>query len=100
MQLRPNDLPEMVEGETRRVSLNLSGAIGANTINSFTASGDNLTVASSSTSGATATFLLTPGTTGTHHLLCEAVLSSGETIKGYVRVKVTGEPCAETRDYE
>jgi hypothetical protein len=37
--------------------------------------------------------------TGTHYILCSAVLSSGETIKGYIRAKVTGEPCTSSRDY-
>lgn len=90
----------MVEGEARRVSLNLAGAVGVNTIETFTASADNLTTASFSTSGTTATFMVTADRIGTHHLLCSATLSSGETIKGYVRARVTGEPCqGSVRDY-
>ena len=99
MQLRPNDLPEMVEGESRRVTLNLAGAVGANTITTFTVSADSLTFGAPSTSGTEVTFLVNADQIGTHYILCSADLSSGETIKGYIRAKVTGEPCTSSRDY-
>ena len=90
----------MQEGEIRRVTVNLSGAIGANTISAFTASSDNLTISSASSSGATGSFLLIASQVGTHYVLCSATLSSGETIKGYVRAKVKGVPCSTSRDYD
>jgi hypothetical protein len=98
VQLKPNDLPEMVEGEARRVTLNLSGAVGANTINSFTVSSDNLTFGTPSISGTSASFLVNADNIGTHQILCTAVLSSSETIKGYIRAKVTGQPCENSSD--
>lgn len=98
MQLKPNEVPDMVEGEVRRVTLNLSGAVGVNSISSFTVSSDTLTTASASSSGTTATFLLTASQVGTHQVLATATLSSGETIKGYIRAKVTGEPCSTSSD--
>jgi hypothetical protein len=88
----------MVEGEVRRASLNLAGAVGANTISSSTATSDGLTLGATSNSGTTVSFLVTASNQGTHHILVSAVLSSGETIKGYLRVKVTGEPCSTSSD--
>lgn len=97
MQLKPNELPDMVEGEVRRVDINLAGAIGANEIDSATAT-STLTIGSVSTSGATAYFNVTASQIGTHYILASAVLDSGETIKGYIRAKVTGEPCEQSSD--
>lgn len=100
MQLRPNDLPDMVEGEIRRVTCNLSGAVGVNSISSATAESDNLTIGSVSISGLSVSFPLTASQIGSHTILVSADLSSDETIKGYIRVKVSGEPCEQARDYE
>lgn len=98
MQLKPDEVPNMIEGEVRRVNVNLSGAVGANTISTFTVDGGDLATASVSSSGLTGTFLLTASKLGTHQVLVSATLSSGETIKGYVRAKVTGEPCSSGSD--
>ena len=99
MRLRPDDLPEMIEGEVRRVTANLSGAVGVNTINSATAESDTLTVGTPSINGVAISFLVTASQVGTHYVLMECVLSSGETIKGRVRVKVEPETCASSDDY-
>ena len=99
MLLRPNDLPEMVEGEIRRVTANLSGAVGTNSINSATATSDTLTVGTVSINGLSISFLVTASQVGTHHVLMECALSSSETIKGKVRVKVQPETCSPSEDY-
>lgn len=98
MYLKPNDLPELQEGETRRVTVALSGALGANTVSTFTASCDNLMVSSISNDTDSGMFLLTASQVGTHYVLCQATLSSGETIKGYVRAKVKAAPCSSGSD--
>ena len=100
MQFKPNELPDMVEGEVRRATLNLAGAVGVNTVDSATATSDNLTIASVTASGTTVNFLVTASQVGTHYILVSATLSSSETVKGYIRVKVTGEPCRNTDDYD
>lgn len=99
MQLKPNDLPELVEGEIRRVTCKLDGAVGVNSISSATATCDNLTLGSASISGTSVSFLLTASQIGTHNILVSADLNSSETVKGYIRAKVTGEPCQTTNDY-
>jgi hypothetical protein len=93
MQLKPDELPDMVEDEIRRVTLNLSGAVGINTINSATVSSDTLTCGTPSISGTSVTFTVTADNIGTHYILASCDLSSSETIKGYIRAKVTGKPC-------
>lgn len=101
MQLKPNELPDLVEGEIRRVTLSLAGAIGVNAIQGTpTATSDTLTIGAVSTSGTSMSFNVTASAIGTHHILASATLDSGETIKGYIRAKVTGEPCNTTNDYE
>lgn len=97
MQLKPDELPSLVEGEIRRVTLNLAGAVGVNEIDSATAT-STLTIGSVTPSGSTASFLVTASSIGTHYILASAVLDSGETIKGYIRAEVTGEPCASSSD--
>jgi hypothetical protein len=99
MLLKPNDLPELVEDEIRRVTVNLSGAIGVNTITDAEVTSSNLTLGSPSINGSAVSFLLTASSIGTHNVLISADLSSGETIKGYVRAKVSGEPCQTNDDY-
>lgn len=99
MQLRPNDLPELVEGEVRRVTCNLAGAVGVNSISSAEAE-STLTTGTVSISGTSINFLLTASQVGTHNLLVSAVLSSSETVKGKLRVKVSPETCETyTDDY-
>ena len=98
MLLKPNDLPEMVEGEIRRVTCKLSGAVGVNTINTAEAT-STLTVGTPSVNGLEVTFLVTASQTGTHYILVSADLSSSETVKGRVRVKVQPETCASSDDY-
>lgn len=90
----------MIEGEVRRVAANLSGAIGVNTISSATASSDTLTIGAPSVSGSNVSFLVTASQQGTHNILVSAVLSSSETIKGYIRANVKGEPCTSSDDYD
>lgn len=92
MEFRPNDLPEMVENEIRRITLNLSGAVGTNSISTATVTADNLTVGSPAISGTSVSFLLTASQIGTHNILASCTLSSSETIKGYIRARVSGEP--------
>lgn len=99
MQLKPNDLPELVEDEIRRVTVNLSGAVGTNTITTATATSDNLTLGSPSINGTSISFLLTASQIGTHNVLVSCDLSSSETIKGYIRATVKGEPCETNDDY-
>jgi hypothetical protein len=98
MQLKPNDLPELVEGEIRRVTCKLSGAVGVNSINTATAT-STLTVGAPSISGTEISFLLTASQTGTHYVLVSADLSSSETVKGKVRVKVQPADCSSSDDY-
>lgn len=92
MEFRPNDLPAMVENEVRRATLNLSGAVGTNTISTATVTSDNLTLGAPSISGTSISFTVTASQIGTHYILASCTLSSSETIKGYIRAKVTGKP--------
>jgi hypothetical protein len=98
MQFKPDELPNMTLDEVRRVTLNLAGVTGANTISSAEATSDTLTVGSTSISGASVSFLVTADQRGTNYILVSAVLSSGETVKGYIRAKVTGAPCGTSID--
>ncbi len=88
MRLKPNDLPELELGEVRRLTFNLSGAVGNNTINTFSISSPNLTFGTPSISGASVSVTLTAAQTGTHAIIATAALSSSETVKGFVRAKV------------
>jgi hypothetical protein len=98
MQLKPNDVPEMVEGEVRRITCKLDGAVGVNSINAATASG-NLTTGVVSINGTSISFLLTASQVGTHYMLVSATLSSSETVKGKFRVKVSSTECGSSNDY-
>lgn len=88
MRLKPNDLPEMELGEIRRVTFNLSGAVGNNTVNTFTITSPRLTFGTPSISGASASVTITAAEEGTHAIIASAELSSSETVKGFVRAKV------------
>lgn len=90
----------MVEGEIRRITLNLSGAVGVNSISSATATSDALTIGTPAINGTSVSFLVTASQQGTHNILTSVVLSSSETIKGYVRANVTGEPCTDSDHYD
>ena len=100
MLLKPNETPDMRVGEKRKVSVNLSGAAGINSISSFAVTNDNMTVETVAYSGLTGTFFLTATQAGTHHSKVSATLSSGETVIDYVRTKVRGEPCSSSDDYD
>lgn len=100
MRLKPNDLPVMELGEIRRVSFNLSGAVGANTIDSFTITSPNLTFGTPSISGTAVSVTVTAATVGTHAIIASADLSSSETIKGFIRAKVVDSSVSEgSTDY-
>lgn len=100
MKLKPNDSPDMELGEARRFTFNLAGAVGVNTIDSFTIENSNLTFGTPDVSGTTATVLVTADNTGTHAVIATAALSSGETVKGFLRVKVVDSTlCEGTTDY-
>jgi hypothetical protein len=90
MLLKPNDLPPMILGESRKIEFRLSGAVGANTINSFSieAVPAQLSFGTPSISGSNVTVLVNADTLGSYELVPTAVLSSAETVKGLVRVKV------------
>jgi hypothetical protein len=98
MLLKPDELPDMVEDEIRRVTLNLSGAVGVNTITDAEVTSDTLTCGAPSISGTSISFTVTGGQIGTHYILASCDLSSSETIKGYIRAKVTGRPCTSASD--
>ena len=96
MRLKPNDLPDLELNEVRNVTFNLSGAVGSNTVSTFTVSSDSLSFGTPSISGTTATVKLTAAQTGTHAIKATATLSSGETVIGVIRAKVLD----STRCYE
>ena len=93
MRLKPNDSPDMELGEVRRAVFKLSGAVGSNSISSATISSPNLTFGTPSVSGTQVSVTITAANTGTHMVKASAVLSSSETIIGYVRVKVLDSSC-------
>lgn len=101
MRLRPNDSPEMELGEIRRLTFNLSGAIGANSISGTpTITAPNLTFGACTVSGSSVSVTCTASNVGTHSALLTATLSSSETIKGHVRIKVVDSTCETNgRDY-
>ena len=103
MRLKPNDLPDLELNEVRSVTFNLAGAVGSNSISTFTLTSSNLTFGTPTISGTTATATLTAAATGTHAIKATATLSSGETVIGVVRAKVVDSTlCYEsaTSDYE
>lgn len=102
MELKPNDLPVMELGEIRRVTVGLAGAAGTNAISGTpTASSDTLTCGTASASGLDVSFLLNADQVGTHSVMVEADLTSGETLRGYLRVKVIDSThLTSTTDYE
>lgn len=100
MRLKPNDSPEMELGESRNFQFNLSGAVGANTITTFTVEASNLTFGTPNINGTSATVLCTADATGTWMAKATAVLSSSETAIGVLRVKVVDSTCQTNgRDY-
>jgi hypothetical protein len=95
MLLKPNDLPPMIVGEARNVTFKLGGAVGANTIDDFAieAKPGNLTFGNPAVSGSNVTVLVNADSLGEYTLVATAELSSGETVKGHVRVKVIDADC-------
>lgn len=102
MLLKPNDLPPLEKGEARRVEFRLSGAVGSNTINSFTLESvpSGLTFGTPTIVGTNVTVLVTFGTAGNFTILASGVLSSGETVKGRVRAKVLDVNHSQVSDYD
>lgn len=98
MQLKPNETPDLRVGEKRRVSCNIAGAAGTNSISSVSVTNDNMTVESASASGLAINFFLTASHEGTFYTKVSAVLSSGETVIDYLRSKVKGIPCSADAD--
>jgi len=96
MQLKPNETPDLRIGEKRRVSCNISGAAGTNSISSVVVTNDNMTIESPSPSGLDINFFLTATQEGTFYTKVSAVLSSGETVIDYLRSKVKGVPCTSS----
>ena len=100
MRLKPNDLPEMEVGEIRRVTFNLAGAVGSNSISDFDISSPRLTFGTPSINGTSVTVTVTASQTGTHSIIATAELNSAETIKGFVRAKVVdSSQCYPSGDY-
>lgn len=101
MRLKPNDSPVMEVGEIRNFTFNWSGAVGSNTIQDFTAASPNLTLGAPAFNDTRGEVLVTASSVGTHALIATAVAASGETFKGFVRVKVIDSSMCETggRDY-
>ena len=102
MRLSPNDAPCMELGEVRRFQVPIAGAAGVNTISGTpTATCDTLTVGSATASGLTISFTVTADKVGTHAIMVEADLSSSETVRGFIRAKVTDSTReANRRDYD
>lgn len=102
MRLRPDDLPEMVKDEARNVVFKLGGAVGVNTI-SGTPTVESVngltTFGAPSVSGTSVTVKVTAANTGSDVIKLTAVLSSGETIIGPVRVRITDPAVCYSRDY-
>ena len=94
MRLRPNDLPPMIVGEARNLCFKLGGAAGANSITGFAIEScpSELVFGVPSISGTNVTVRVTAALAGKFTLVPTATLSSGETLKGHVRLGV--EDCA------
>lgn len=90
MRFRPDNLPDMVKDEARNVVFKLGGAIGPNTIDTFEVEScpSGLTFGTPNISGTNVTVLTTAAQTGTFTIIPTGELSSGETVKGMVQVKV------------
>ena len=101
MLLKPNDLPPMNLGEKRNVMFKLSGAVGANAINSFSIESvpGSLSFGSPSIAGTNVTVRVNADALGDYTLVATAVLSSTEEVIGHVRVKVVEADSYGTRDY-
>lgn len=101
MRLKPNDLPDMELGEARNVTFNLSGAVGANGIDTFSISCPDLTFSTPIIDGKSVEVRVTAAKTGTHSIIATATLDSLETIKGFVRAKVVdSSTCGGGRGYD
>jgi hypothetical protein len=98
MQLKPNETPDIHVGEKRRVTVNVSGVAGVNSISDVAVTNDNITITSPSSSGLNVTYFLTGVQEGSFNTKIVVTLSSGETPIGYVRTRVKGEPCESSSD--
>lgn len=101
MRLRPDNLPDMVKGEQRVITLSLAGAVGANTITDFeiTSEPDQLSFGTPSTSGTTVSVRVDADQSGCYKILPTAELSSGEIVKGVLSVKIIDPVGSSTSDY-
>jgi hypothetical protein len=85
---KPNDLPDMELSSVRKLTFNVSGALGSATLSSLAITSPNLTFGSVTTATPSATVNVTAGNTGTHTIITTATLSNGEIIKGALRLRV------------
>lgn len=101
MLLKPNDLPPFVLGEARNLLFKLGGAVGANTINDFDIESvpASLSFGTPSIVGSNVTVKVNADALGSFTLVGTAELSSGETVKGHVRVTVIEADSGNTRGY-
>lgn len=102
MLIKPNDLPPMVKGEERNVLFKLGGAVGANTITDFeiTSEPGGLSFGDPTITGSNVTAMVNADNLGCFTLVVTAVLSSLETVKGHVRVRVIEAYGSTTGDYQ
>lgn len=90
MLLKPDDVDPMVQGETRRFLFKLGGAVGVNSIDSFSIVSNpaRLSFGVPSISGTNVTVPVNADAVGDFTLIATAELSSAEIVVGHVRVKV------------
>lgn len=96
MQLKPDETPDMYVGEKRRVSVNVAGVAGVNSISSVEVTNDKMTIESASSSGLNVTFFLTATQQGNFYTKIAPTLSSGETPTGYLRTLVKPDPTSNS----
>lgn len=97
---KPNNLPDMVKDEVRKLTVACAPIAGSNTVSacSITDDSDNLTIGSATISGKNAVISLTASQTGCYTLKVSATLSSSEIFKGIVDLRVI-EPTAAVTLY-
>ena len=98
MRFRPNDIPDMELNEARRITFDLAGAVGTNTLSAPVVTCDALTVGTPTVSGKTIGVTITASRIGTHMVKCQATLSSSETVIGVARVRVTDTTMESNQD--
>ena len=100
---RPNDLPDMLIGETRLVTFSWAGGAGANSLTDATFSSvpTGITFTSTNVGDLDATVFISALTAGRYKVLATGTLTSGETIILPAYVNVRDPNCAtSSRDYE